>query len=88
MVSEKIKIINDQGLHLRPTNVLCQETLKYQCSIKIKVRDKEANAKSFLNVLAAQIKQGDEITLICDGEDEKEAMEAVKSLIENGLSEF
>ena len=40
MVSEKIKIMNDQGLHLRPTNVLCQETLKYQCSIKIKIRDK------------------------------------------------
>ena len=88
MLTEQITITNEQGLHLRPTNLLCQEALNYQCSIKIKVREKEANAKSLLNVLAAQVKQGDTITLVCNGEDEEEAMNAVKSLLEHGLGDF
>ena len=46
-----------------------------------------ANAKSVLSVLGACVKSGDEITLICDGEDEQAAIDALASLIESGLGE-
>ena len=46
-----------------------------------------ANAKSVLSVLGACIKSGDEIVLICDGEDEEEAMKAMVEAIESGLGE-
>ena len=49
--------------------------------------DVAANAKSVLSVLGACVKSGDEIELICDGEDEKEAMDAMVSAIEDGLGE-
>ena len=44
-------------------------------------------AKSVLNVMAAGIKCGTEINLICDGEDEEAAMEALSAAIESGLGE-
>ena len=37
--------------------------------------------------MAAGIKSGDEITLICDGEDEVSAMETLTQAIESGLGE-
>ena len=49
--------------------------------------DVAANSKSVLSVLGACVKSGDEIELICDGEDEKEAMDAMVSAIEDGLGE-
>ena len=49
--------------------------------------DTTANAKSVLSVLGACIKKGDEITLICDGEDEEEAMAAMVKAITDGLGE-
>ncbi len=41
-----------------------------------------------LNVMAAGIKSGTEITLICDGEDEAAAMETISQAIESGLGEM
>ena len=40
-----------------------------------------------LSVLGACVKCGDEINLICDGEDEEEAMKAMTEAIEGGLQE-
>jgi len=38
-------------------------------------------------VLGACIKSGDEIELVCEGEDEKEALTSIVTAIENGLGE-
>ena len=73
MVSQKVKIINPTGLHLRPAGNLCKEAMKYNSKITFEYSGNTANAKSVLSVLGACIKSGDEITLICDGEDEQGA---------------
>lgn len=36
-----------------------------------------ANAKSVLSVLGACIKSGDEIEIVCEGEDEEEALKGI-----------
>ena len=46
-----------------------------------------ANAKSVLSVLGACIKSGDEIELICEGDDEEKALREMVELIESGLGE-
>lgn len=46
-----------------------------------------ANAKSVLSVLGACIKSGDEIEIVCDGDDEEPALEALVALVENGFGE-
>ena len=46
-----------------------------------------ANAKSVLSVLGACIKKGDEIELVCDGEDEEEALKEMVAAVEGGLGE-
>ncbi len=87
MVSQKLKIMNPTGLHLRPAGNLCREAMKYKSRITFDYSGNTANAKSVLSVLGACIKSGDEITLICEGEDEEQALEALVEFIHTGLGE-
>ena len=87
MLSQAIKIMNPTGLHLRPAGNLCKEAMKYKSKITFEYRGNTANAKSVLSVLGACIKSGDEITLIWEGEDEREALQSLIAYIESGLGE-
>lgn len=87
MVSQKVRIKNPTGLHLRPAGILCKEAMNFKSLITFKYRDNTANAKSVLSVLGACIKSGDEIEMFCEGEDEMEALQTMIQIIEDGLGE-
>ena len=46
-----------------------------------------ANAKSVLSVLGACVKSGDEIEIVCEGEDEQKALDVMVQLVVDGLGE-
>lgn len=85
MVAQNVRITNPTGLQVRPAGDLCKEAMKYKCKVTFEYHGNEANAKSVLSVLGACIKSGDEIKLICDGEDEEEALGNLVEYIEAGL---
>ena len=87
MLSQAITITNPTGLHLRPAGNLCKEAMKFKSKVTFEYRGNTANAKSVLSVLGACIKSGDEITLICEVEDEREALQSLIAYIESGLGE-
>ncbi len=88
MVSQKVRITNPTGLHLRPAGVFCNLASSYKCKVTFRYgKNNMANAKSVLDVLGACIKTGDEITLVCDGEGEEEALKAMVKAVEDGLGE-
>ena len=87
MVSQKVKIKNPTGLHLRPAGILCKEAMQFKSHITFQYRENTANAKSVLSVLGACVKSGDEIEFFCEGEDEQEALKALVRAVENGLGE-
>lgn len=88
MLTKTLTIVNPSGLHLRPAGVLSQTAMKFKCEVIIESGEKRIVAKSVLNVMAAGIKCGTEINLICNGEDETEAMKALTEAIEGGLGEL
>lgn len=87
MVSQRVVIKNPTGLHLRPAGILCKEAMQFKAHITFRYRENTANAKSVLSVLGACIKSGDVIELVCEGEDETEALESLVAAIEGGLGE-
>ena len=87
MVSQKVTVKNPTGLHLRPAGILCKEAMQFKSHITFRYRENTANAKSVLSVLGACIKSGDEIELVCEGEDEHEVLVALVHAIERGLGE-
>jgi phosphocarrier protein len=88
MLSKSLTVVNPSGLHLRPAGVLSQTAMKFKSDIIIEYGEKRIVAKSVLNVMAAGIKSGALITVICDGEDEEAAMKTMTEAIESGLGEM
>lgn len=87
MVKQKIRIKNPTGLHLRPAGILCKEAMLFQSVVIFEFAGGISNAKSVLSILGACVKYNDEIVLICEGEDEEQALEHLVKLIEDGLGE-
>ena len=89
MVNGKVRIKNPTGLHLRPAGLFCKTAMQFGSKItihkKTKNEDVTANAKSVLSVLGACIKSGDEIEIVCEGEDEEKALEMMTGLVLGGL---
>ncbi len=87
MVCQKVTIKNPAGLHLRPAGKLCDEAIKYRAQISFQKGHVTTNVKSLLSVLAASVKCNDEVEIVCDGEDEEEALKGIVALIQSGLGE-
>ncbi len=87
MVSRKLTVVNASGLHARPASILAQAAGKCKSNVIIQVDEKQVQVKSILNIMAAAIRCGTEIELICDGETENEDLETLARLIESGLGE-
>ncbi|MBR5474350.1 MAG: HPr family phosphocarrier protein [Lachnospiraceae bacterium] len=87
MVSKKVKIPCSAGLHLKPAGRLCNCAMRYDSRISFEFENTVANAKSVLSVLGACIRCGDEVTFICEGADEEEALAAVIQCLEDDREE-
>lgn len=87
MVSGKVTVTNPSGLHLRPAGLLCSESIKFKSNITIQKKGSVSSAKSVLSILGACVKSGDEIMIVCEGEDEEEALAHIVDLIRSGLGE-
>lgn len=88
MVSAKTKVINPQGLHMRPAQMFVSEMAKYNSDVSIVFGGKTINAKSIMHLMAACIKQGSELEIRCEGEQEAEALKAAVALVEAGLGDL
>ncbi len=87
MVSKKVKIVNDAGLHLKPAANFCNEAMNFKSTITFTFQNTTANAKSVLSILGACVKCGDEIEIVVNGEDEEEALAHMVRSVESGLGE-
>ena len=67
---------------------MCEEAVKYKSTVTFGYGEgKSANGKSIISILASGVKCGDTINLMADGEDEKEALEAVAQAFINALKD-
>ena len=85
MIKDTIVIENETGLHARPATEISKEAMKYKSDIKFVVNGKTLNAKSPLMIMAAGIKSKSEMEIICDGEDEKEALKGLMTVIKSQI---
>lgn len=83
MYESVVKVENEIGLHARPASLFIQEAIKYSSIIEVKKNDKVYNGKSIMSVLSMSALKGEEITIKADGEDEKEAVNSLVSLVKN-----
>lgn len=71
----------EEGLHARPAAQFVKTAKQFRSEIRVAKGDREANAKSSLNVMTLGAKKGDEIVIRAEGEDAEEAVNALVALI-------
>lgn len=77
MVIGRTIVKNSKGLHIKPAGALSSTAMPFSCNVFLKVRNYNVNAKSVLGVLSAQVKENEEIEIVCIGEDEEECLKAI-----------
>ena len=85
MFTQEVTVNNEVGLHARPATYFIQKANEFKSGIWVEKEERRVNAKSLLGVLG--IVKGTAITLIADGPDAKEAVEALAQLVDNQLGE-
>ena len=83
MYTREITVKNEVGLHARPATYFIQKANEFKSGIWEEKEERRVNAKSLLGVLSLGIMKDTTVTLIADGSDEKEAVDALAELIEN-----
>jgi phosphotransferase system HPr (HPr) family protein len=86
-VTRAVIIVNTEGLHARPADMLARTALKFQSRIEVVCRSERVDAKSTLNLLILGATQGTEITIEADGDDAEEAVNTLAALVAGGFAE-
>jgi phosphotransferase system HPr (HPr) family protein len=78
-----LTVTHEVGLHARPAALFVKRAGQFGADVRVSHDEKEANAKSILQVLTLGVEQDDEITVCAEGDDAEEALEALKTLVES-----
>lgn len=82
MIEQSFILGDEMGLHARPAALLMMRMLQFQSDVKISCNGKSADAKDVMSIMALNTVAGDRVIVRIQGPDEKEAMEAVRVLLE------
>ena len=83
-------IRNEHGLHARPSANLVNEVKKFTSKITVQNLTRESevvSAKSLMKIVALGVTQGHRLRFVAEGEDAKQAIEALGKVISDGLGE-
>jgi phosphocarrier protein HPr len=72
-----ITITDPVGLHARPAAIVVQTAGRYQARIRLEHGDKRADARSIIQLLALGVRQGSPVTVVAEGADAPQALDAV-----------
>jgi catabolite repression HPr-like protein len=75
MKQQAINIQLPGGLEARPVAMLVQIASKYRSTVYIEAESKKVNAKSIMGMMSLGLGNGEEVTVITEGEDEQEALQ-------------
>ena len=87
MIEQNATIVNRLGLHARAAAKLVTCASQFSSAVQVSYNDQEVNGKSIMGVMMLAAAKGSEITLIVEGEDEAETIEALITLIADRFGE-
>ena len=84
---QTIQVRNKFGLHARPAAEFVKLASRFQSEIWVRKQDLEVNGKSIMGMMMLAAECGAEITIRANGDDAKEAVAELISLVHNKFGE-
>ena len=83
MIRKPVTIQNNMDMEDRPVAHLVQEASQYASQVYILMGSKKINAKSIMGMMSLTLMPGEEITVVANGIDEKEAAAGIERFLVN-----
>lgn len=87
MLTETIAIINKRGLHARAAAKFATTAAQFRARIQARTNGSWVEGKSVMSLMLLAATQGTNLDVSTEGDDEVEAMQAIRALIENRFEE-
>ena len=86
-ISQKMVILNRYGLHARPASKFVKLAGQFKCSVYVEKDGEEVNGKSIMGLMMLAAGEGSTITVRANGEDARQALDAIKALVDSKFGE-
>lgn len=88
MEKRDFHIIVETGIHARPATLLVQAASKFGSDVNLEYNGKSVNLKSIMGVMSLGVGQNADVTITAEGDDEKDALDAIADTMKKeGLAE-
>ena len=87
MEEREITIKNRAGIHARPAALIVQTANKYDAQISFEKDDDRVNGKSIMGIITLGAGYNTKLKVIAEGDDEKQAVDAIAALFEKRFEE-
>ncbi len=88
MEKRDFHIIAETGIHARPATLLVQAASKFGSDVNLEYNGKSVNLKSIMGVMSLGVGQNADVTVTAEGDDEKDALDAIADTMKKeGLAE-
>jgi phosphocarrier protein len=87
MIEKRITVSNRAGIHARPSAILVQLTKNFKSNIYLEKNGDRINGKSIMGIITLGASFGTELTIIAEGEDEEDAVDAIVRLFKSKFEE-
>ena len=88
MEKKEFHVIAETGIHARPATLLVQAASKFGSDVNLEYNGKSVNLKSIMGVMSLGVGQNADVTITAEGDDEKDALDAIADTMKKeGLAE-
>jgi phosphocarrier protein len=87
LIEKEITVINKLGLHARPAAQLVKTISRFKSEVSIKRDSLTVNAKSIMGVMMLAAELGAVLKFQIEGEDERQAMDAIEKVFQDKFGE-
>ena len=81
----KYTITDPEGIHARPAGELVKKSNEFKSNITVTKDGRTVDAKRIFGVMSLKAKQGEEIIINAEGEDEQKAIEAISDFLGSNM---
>lgn len=82
-----MKIRNELGIHARPAALIVKEANRFVAEIVLEKDGNRVSGNSIIGLLTLEGNPGSKVKITADGDDAREAIEAIEDLFENKFFE-
>lgn len=87
MAERTLKIVNQLGIHARPASLIVKTSSRYDADVYLEKDGSRVSGKSIMGLMTLAASCGSQLTLLVEGPDEAEALDALEALFESKFGE-